>query len=180
MGSKGDKSHQKPNRLIGEKSPYLLQHDHNPVDWYPWSDEAFERARAENKPIFLSVGYSTCHWCHVMAHESFEDAEVARLMNEAFVCIKVDREERPDIDGIYMSVCQVMTGSGGWPLTIVMTPDRQPFFAATYIPKENRWGRPGLVELIPRLRTIWETRRNEVEKAAARTVALLMEPRSEE
>src|SRR5271167_3751495 len=110
-----------PNRLIHEKSPYLLQHAYNPVDWYPWGSEAFEKARRENKPIFLSIGYSTCHWCHVMERESFEDFEVARLMNETFVSIKVDREERPDIDGIYMNVCQMLTGSGGWPLTIIMT-----------------------------------------------------------
>ncbi len=169
-----------PNRLAHEKSPYLLQHAGNPVDWYPWGEEAFDRAQKEDRPVFLSVGYSTCHWCHVMAHESFEDETVAALLNEAFVCVKVDREERPDIDGIYMSVCQMMTGSGGWPLTIVMTPDRRPFYAATYIPKESKWGRPGLVELIPRLRTIWETRRGEVEKAAAETVNLLMQPRMEQ
>jgi len=169
-----------PNRLGHEKSPYLLQHAGNPVDWYPWGEEAFDRAQKEDRPVFLSVGYSTCHWCHVMAHESFEDETVAALLNESFVCVKVDREERPDIDGVYMSVCQMMTGSGGWPLTIVMTPDRRPFFAATYIPKESRWGRPGLVELIPRLRTIWETRREVVEKAAAQTVALLMQPRMEQ
>jgi uncharacterized protein YyaL (SSP411 family) len=168
-----------PNRLRNEKSPYLLQHAENPVDWYPWGEEAFARAAREDKPVFLSVGYSTCHWCHVMAHESFEDETAAALLNEAFVCIKVDREERPDIDGIYMSVCQMMTGSGGWPLTIVMTPDRRPFFAGTYIPKESRWGRIGLVELIPRLRSVWETRRDEVEKAAAETVALLKRPRTE-
>ncbi len=168
-----------PNRLLNEKSPYLLQHAGNPVDWYPWGDEAFDRAQREDKPVFLSVGYSTCHWCHVMAHESFEDESVAALLNEAFVCVKVDREERPDIDGIYMKVCQMMTGSGGWPLTILMTPDRRPFFAATYIPKESRWGRQGLVELIPRLRTIWETRRGDVEKAAAQTTARLIRPRVE-
>ena len=149
------------------------------MDWYPWGDEAFDRAQREDKPVFLSVGYSTCHWCHVMAHESFEDKTVAALLNEAFVCVKVDREERTDIDGIYMSVCQMMTGSGGWPLTVIMTPDRLPFFAATYIPKESRWGRQGLVELIPRLKTIWETRRDEVENAAAQTAAHLMQPRTE-
>ena len=120
------------NRLITEKSPYLFQHADNPVNWYPWSDEAFEKARKEDKPIFLSIGYSTCHWCHVMAHESFENPEVAALMNEVFVSIKVDREERPDIDNVYMTVCQMMTGSGGWPLTIIMTPEKKPFFAATY------------------------------------------------
>ena len=115
------------NKLANEKSPYLLQHADNPVDWYPWIEEAFEKARGENKPVFLSLGYSTCHWCHVIAHESFEDEETARFLNETFICIKVDREERPDIDKIYMTVCQMMTGSGGWPLTIIMTPDKKPF-----------------------------------------------------
>jgi uncharacterized protein len=130
------------NRLANEKSPYLLQHADNPVDWYPWGEEAFEKARKENKPILLSIGYSTCHWCHVMEHESFEDNEVAALMNDTFVCIKVDREERPDIDNIYMTVCQMLTGSGGWPLTIFLTPDKKPFFAGTYIPKHDIFGRP--------------------------------------
>jgi uncharacterized protein YyaL (SSP411 family) len=150
-----------PNHLINETSPYLLQHAHNPVDWYPWGPEAFKRAQRENKPIFLSIGYSTCHWCHVMAHESFENPEVARLMNEAFVSIKVDREERPDIDNVYMSACQVMTGSGGWPLSIIMTPDKKPFFAATYIPREGRFGLIGMMELIPHIRELWATRRGE-------------------
>ncbi len=161
------------NRLKDSKSPYLLQHADNPVDWYPWGDEAFEKAKREDKPIFLSIGYSTCHWCHVMEHESFEDREVARLLNATFVCIKVDREERPDIDEIYMSVCQMMTGRGGWPLTIIMTPEKQPFFAATYIPRESRYGMTGLLELIPRIRQLWENRRHEVESAAKQiTVAL--------
>ena len=173
------KADKKSNRLIREKSPYLIQHAHNPVDWYPWSDEAFERARAENKPIFLSVGYSTCHWCHVMAHESFEDAEVARLMNEAFVCIKVDREERPDVDGIYMSVCQIMTGSGGWPLTILMTPERKPFFAGTYIPKENRHGRIGMIELIQGVERVWKTRHGDV-LSSAEQVTMTMQQVSKE
>jgi uncharacterized protein len=150
-----------PNRLINETSPYLRQHAHNPVDWYPWGPEAFERAQGEDKPIFLSIGYSTCHWCHVMAHESFEHPEIARLMNETFVSIKVDREERPDIDSVYMSACQVMTGSGGWPLSIIITPDKKPFFAATYIPKESRFGMTGLMELIPHIRELWATRRGE-------------------
>ena len=149
------------NHLINETSPYLRQHAHNPVDWYPWGPEAFERAQRENKPIFLSIGYSTCHWCHVMAHESFEHPEVARLMNEAFVSIKVDREERPDIDNVYMSACQVMTGSGGWPLSIIITPDKKPFFAATYIPREGRFGLIGMMELIPHIRELWATRRSE-------------------
>ncbi|MGD9651122.1 MAG: thioredoxin domain-containing protein, partial [Candidatus Dadabacteria bacterium] len=139
------------NRLANEKSPYLLQHAGNPVDWYPWGEEAFEKAAREDKPILLSIGYSTCHWCHVMEHESFEDPEVARLLNEAFVSIKVDREERPDIDAIYMTVCQILSKGGcGWPLNIVMTPDRKPFFAATYIPKEARFGRAGMVDLVPK------------------------------
>jgi uncharacterized protein YyaL (SSP411 family) len=150
-----------PNRLINETSPYLLQHAHNPVDWYPWGPEAFEKAQRENKPIFLSIGYSTCHWCHVMAHESFEHPEVARLMNGAFVSIKVDREERPDIDNVYMSACQVMTGSGGWPLSIIITPDKKPFFAATYIPREGRFGLIGMMELIPHIKELWTTRRGE-------------------
>ncbi|MHA2209761.1 MAG: thioredoxin domain-containing protein [Candidatus Thorarchaeota archaeon] len=153
----------KPNRLISEKSPYLLQHAHNPVDWYPWGEEAFELAKKENKPIFLSIGYSTCHWCHVMAHESFEDDEVADLMNDAFVNIKVDREERPDIDKVYMQVAQMMTGRGGWPLTIVMTPDKKPFYAATYIPKEARFSQLGMMQLVPRLREIWDTERENVD-----------------
>lgn len=150
------------NRLVNEKSPYLLQHAHNPVDWYPWSDAAFEKAQAEDKPVFLSIGYATCHWCHVMEHESFENEAIARLMNEAFVCIKVDREERPDIDHIYMTVCQMMTHSGGWPLTILMTPDKRPVFAATYIPPEARYGRIGMTELVPRISEAWQTRRAEL------------------
>ncbi|HZD42952.1 MAG TPA: thioredoxin domain-containing protein, partial [Methanomicrobiales archaeon] len=150
----------KENRLIHEKSPYLLQHAHNPVDWYPWGDEAFERARKEDRPIFLSIGYSTCHWCHVMAEESFEDPEVAKLLSDTFVCIKVDREERPDIDQVYMAVAQTMTGRGGWPLTILMTPDRLPFFAATYIPKESRPGLLGMLDLIPRIREVWKNQRD--------------------
>jgi uncharacterized protein len=150
------------NRLAKEKSPYLLQHATNPVDWYPWGDEAFEKARKEDKPIFLSIGYSTCHWCHVMENESFQDTGIARVMNEAFVSIKVDREERPDIDNIYMTVCQMITGSGGWPLSIIMTPDKKPFYAGTYIPRESRFGLIGLSELVPRIKELWETRKNDV------------------
>jgi uncharacterized protein YyaL (SSP411 family) len=161
------------NRLIHEKSPYLLQHANNPVDWYPWGDEAFEKADKEKKPIFLSIGYSTCHWCHVMAHESFEDPDVAHLMNTFFINIKVDREERPDIDKIYMTVCQMMTGSGGWPLTIIMTPDTRPFFAATYIPKENRFGKIGMLELLPRIDEIWKSSRDEIEQTADNIVTSL-------
>jgi uncharacterized protein YyaL (SSP411 family) len=146
----------KPNRLIHEKSPYLLQHAYNPVDWYPWSEEAFEKAKRENKPIFLSIGYSTCHWCHVMEKESFEDEQVAKILNEHYVAIKVDREERPDIDHIYMMVCQALTGHGGWPLTVFLTPDRKPFFAGTYFPKEDRYGRTGLVNLLNRIAMMWK------------------------
>ena len=156
----------RPNRLINEKSPYLLQHAYNPVDWYPWSPETFDKAKKEDKPIFLSIGYSTCHWCHVMAHESFEDPKIAKMMNDTFICIKVDREERPEIDNIYMAVCQIMTRSGGWPLTIVMTPDKRPFFASTYIPKKSRFGKPGMIELIPKIKDVWITRRDEIQKSA--------------
>ena len=155
-----------PNRLISEKSPYLLQHAHNPVDWCPWGDEAFEAAARQDKPVFLSVGYSTCHWCHVMAHESFEDPAVAALLNQAFVCIKVDREERPDIDQMYMSVAQAMTGRGGWPLTIIMTPEKKPFFAATYIPKTGRYGQAGMMEIIPRIQDLWEKNRDDLSGSA--------------
>jgi len=154
------------NRLSREKSPYLLQHAANPVDWFPWGEQAFAAAAAQDKPIFLSIGYSTCHWCHVMAHESFEDDEVAAQLNETFICIKVDREERPDIDDVYMTACQVMTGSGGWPLTIFLTPDKRPFFAATYLPKAGRFGRPGLLEIAPRVREMWRDNRDELLESA--------------
>lgn len=154
------------NRLINEKSPYLLQHAHNPVDWYPWSEEAFNRARAEKKPIFLSIGYSTCHWCHVMEKESFEDEEVAKVLNDAFVCIKVDREERPDLDNTYMMVSQIMTGGGGWPLNIILTPDKKPVFALTYIPKESRRGQIGIIELSNGIKELWREGPEEVERRA--------------
>ncbi|MCX8153826.1 MAG: thioredoxin domain-containing protein [Candidatus Bathyarchaeota archaeon] len=153
----------KPNRLIHEKSPYLLQHAYNPVDWYPWSEAAFAEAVARDKPVFVSIGYSSCHWCHVMEKESFEDEEVAMLMNDAFVCIKVDREERPDIDSFYMKVCQLMGQNCGWPLNLIMTPNKNPFFVATYIPKNSRFGAVGMTELIPYVKKIWETRRLELE-----------------
>lgn len=153
------------NRLAGEHSPYLAQHAANPVAWQPWCGEAFETAQSCDVPVFLSIGYSTCHWCHVMAHESFEDERIARLLNENFVCIKVDREERPDIDAVYMRCCQVLTGSGGWPLTIVMTPDKKPFFAATYIPPQSRAGRPGMTEIIPRIAEAWQQRREDILKS---------------
>ncbi len=162
-----------PNRLINEKSPYLLQHAYNPVDWYPWGDKAFERAQEEDKPIFLSIGYSTCHWCHVMEKESFEDPEVAEMMNEWVISVKVDREERPDLDHIYMTVCQLLTGSGGWPLNIMMTPGKRPYFAATYIPKQTRFGRTGMKDLIPRLAQVWTEQRNEVIDSAEKIVAAL-------
>ena len=151
------------NRLIDSDSPYLLQHASNPVDWYPWSEEAFYEAKKKNKPIFLSIGYSTCHWCHVMEHESFEDSSVAQLMNESFVNIKVDREEMPEIDHLYMSVCQAMTGQGGWPLTIVMTPDKEPFFSGTYFPKNGRGNRPGMLQLIPAINNAWKNKQNEIQ-----------------
>ena len=152
-----DKPH---NRLIHEKSPYLQQHAHNPVDWYPWCEEAFAQAKAEDKPVFLSIGYSTCHWCHVMERESFEDKEVAEILNKHYISIKVDREERPDIDHIYMTVCQALTGHGGWPLTIFMTPDQKPFFAGTYFPKRGRQGMIGLMDLLDRIRKGWQSDRD--------------------
>jgi uncharacterized protein YyaL (SSP411 family) len=169
----------KPNRLAHEKSPYLLQHAYNPVDWYPWGPEAFQKAEREDKPIFLSIGYSTCHWCHVMERESFEDADVAEAMNDVFVSIKVDREERPDIDATYMKVCQMMTGSGGWPLTIIMTPDKRPFFAGTYFPKETRSGRIGMLDLIAQIKELWESDRKRALDISSRVVeSLKREPRS--
>jgi len=155
------------NRLINEKSPYLLQHAHDPVDWFAWG-EAFDKAKREDKPIFLSIGYSACHWCHVMHRESFQSKLIADLLNEGFVSIKVDREERPDIDSIYMSVCQALNGHGGWPLTIVITPEKLPFFAATYLPPSSQRGMTGLDELLPRIRDIWENDRTSVETAGER------------
>lgn len=152
----------KYNHLINEKSPYLLQHAENPVDWYPWCDEAFEKAKNENKPIFLSIGYSTCHWCHVMEKESFQDEEVAKILNENFISIKVDREERPDVDSVYMNICQAMTGHGGWPLTIIMTPDKKPFFAGTYIPKHSKYNRIGLIDLLQRIAQLWNENREKL------------------
>jgi uncharacterized protein YyaL (SSP411 family) len=167
------------NKLGTEKSPYLLQHAKNPVHWYPWSEEAFEKARDEDKPIFLSIGYSTCHWCHVMAEESFEDKEVAHLLNKGFISIKVDREERPDIDNVYMQFCQRMTGSGGWPLTIMMTHDKKPFYAGTYIPKEARFGRTGMVELLPRVIELWTQSKTDLVTAAEQITSALQQPPGE-
>lgn len=148
-----------PNRLINEKSPYLLQHAYNPVDWYPWGEDAFEKARQEEKPVFLSIGYSTCHWCHVMEQESFENDRIAEFLNREFICVKVDREERPDVDAVYMSVCQAMNGQGGWPLTILMTPECRPFFSGTYFPPKARYGRVGLEELLDAVSKQWKEHR---------------------
>jgi len=161
------------NRLIHEKSPYLLQHARNPVDWYPWGDEAFDRAKREDKPVFLSVGYSTCHWCHVMERESFENAEVARLINEHFIAIKVDREERPDVDEVYMTATQLLTGRGGWPNSVWLTPDRKPWYAGTYFPPEDRAGMPGFKTVLTRLADIWKERRQDVETQADQLVAAM-------
>ncbi len=164
-----------PNRLAQTLSPYLLQHQDNPVDWWPWGEAAFEEAKRLDRPVFLSIGYATCHWCHVMAHESFEDKTVARLMNEAFVNIKVDREERPDVDQLYMSVCQMMTGHGGWPLTVLLFPDKRPFFAATYLPKTTRHGRLGMLDFIPRVQEAWTNHRGRLGETAEELVHLLQQ-----
>ena len=153
---------QKPNKLINEKSPYLLQHAYNPVNWNPWGEEAFAKAKAEDKPIFLSIGYSTCHWCHVMEKESFENEEVAEILNRYFVAIKIDREERPDIDSIYMTVCQALTGSGGWPLTIFMTPDKRPFYAGTYYPRESKYGMSGIMDILNSIAQQWNENRENI------------------
>jgi uncharacterized protein YyaL (SSP411 family) len=170
----------KPNKLISEKSPYLLQHAYNPVDWHPWGTEAFKKAQAEDKPIFLSIGYSTCHWCHVMEKESFDDPEVARILNDTFICIKVDREERPDLDATFMKVCQTIVGTGGWPLHIIMTADKKPFFASTYIPKENRFGITGLKQITQQIKQLWTTKRNELVESAEKITTLLKEEESKE
>ena len=161
------------NRLAFEKSPYLLQHKDNPVDWWPWGEEAFAAAREANRPIFLSIGYATCHWCHVMERESFEDAEVARLLNEAFINIKVDREERPDIDAIYMNACQISTGRGGWPLTVMMTPKMRPFLVGTYFPKTARYGHEGMLQIIPQVADAWQRNHDQIERTADEFVKAL-------
>src|ERR671927_1059237 len=150
------------NRLAGESSPYLLQHANNPVDWYPWGDEALQKARAEDKPILLSIGYSACHWCHVMEHESFEDPSIAELMNRWFVSIKVDREERPDLDAIYMQAVQALTQQGGWPMTVFLTPEGAPFWGGTYFPPEDRQGMPGFKRVLMAMADVWRSRRAEV------------------
>ena len=155
------------NRLAAETSPYLLQHEDNPVDWHPWGAEALERAKAENKPIFLSIGYSACHWCHVMEHESFENPRIAQLMNDHFVCIKVDREERPDLDQIYMNAVQMLTGRGGWPMSVFLTPDLQPFYGGTYWPESARGGMPGFDQVLSAVAEAWQNRRDEIAEQAA-------------
>src|SRR5258708_31810059 len=159
-------SHTHTNRLAREKSPYLLQHAHNPVDWFAWNDEAFAKARSENKPIFLSIGYSTCHWCHVMERESFEQENVGAFLNEHFVSIKVDREERPDVDKIYMTFVQSTTGQGGWPMSVFLTPDLKPFYGGTYFPPNDMYGRPSFQRLVTALAEAWQTRRDEVAQSA--------------
>ena len=166
------------NRLAAEQSPYLLQHKNNPVDWYPWGDEAFAKARAEQKPIFLSIGYSTCHWCHVMEHESFESAQIADVLNRHFVSIKVDREERPDVDRVYMTFVQATTGSGGWPMSVWLTPALQPFYGGTYFPPASRWGRPGFVEVLEEIARVWRDEREKVERSASSIVGRLKEAAS--
>ena len=164
-----------PNRLIHEKSPYLLQHAHNPVNWMPWGDAAFEAARERDVPVFLSIGYSSCHWCHVMERESFEDAEVAALLNEHFVSIKVDREERPDVDHLYMQACTAMTGQGGWPLSIFLTADRLPFFAGTYFPKHDQYGIPGFMTVLGKIVSLWSADRDKLLDAGKTTLRYLGE-----
>src|ERR1700722_20203486 len=163
------------NRLINEKSPYLQQHAHNPVDWYPWGDEAFEKARREDKPIFLSIGYSTCHWCHVMERESFENEAIAELVNRWFVPIKVDREERPDIDRIYMNYVQATTGSGGWPMSVWLTPELRPFVGGTYFPPENRYGRAGFPGILERIADAWKKDREKIEQSSVNVIEQLQE-----
>ena len=160
--NKGQGTTRIPNKLGEEKSPYLLQHQYNPVNWYPWGSEAFELSKRENKPIFLSIGYSTCHWCHQMSRESFEDDEVAELLNKNYISIKVDKEERPDIDNVYMTICQAITGHGGWPLTIIMTPDALPFYAATYLPKNTGYGLIGLIDLLSQIQDAWQNNQSEL------------------
>jgi len=164
-----------PNQLANEKSPYLRQHADNPVAWLPWGEAAFAQARAEQKPIFLSIGYSTCHWCHVMAHECFENADIAALLNAHFVSIKVDREERPDVDKVYMSYVQAMTGHGGWPLSAWLTPDLKPFFGGTYFPPEDRHGRPGFPTLLRAIARGWETERDKLVAEGERALGTLRE-----
>ena len=164
------------NHLSQSTSPYLLQHANNPVDWYPWSEEALAKARAENKPIFLSIGYAACHWCHVMAHESFEDPEIAAIMNGHFVCIKVDREERPDLDSIYMQATNALTGSGGWPMSVFLTPDLRPFYAGTYFPPVRRYNMPSFKEVLLSLAKVWSEERGEAERVASQVIQHIQAP----
>src|SRR5207244_2335161 len=166
-------SARKPNRLINEQSPYLRQHAHNPVDWYAWGDEALKRAHADNKPILLSIGYSACHWCHVMERESFENEQIAQLMNENFVSIKVDREERPDLDQIYMDAVQLLTGRGGWPLTVFLTPEGEPFYGGTYFPPEDRQGMPGFPRVLVGVAQAYRERPQDVEKSVGQILTAL-------
>ena len=167
-----------PNHLKNETSPYLLQHADNPVDWYPWGEEAFRRAREEDKPVFLSIGYSACHWCHIMARESFEDTETAELLNRWFVSIKVDREERPDVDSVYMAVCQAFTGGGGWPASLFLTPEKRPFFAGTYFPKRRQGGMVSFGELLTLIHEKWERDRSALLGPAEEIMALLSQPKA--
>ena len=164
-----------PNHLADATSPYLLQHAHHPVDWHPWNEEALERARREDKPIFLSIGYAACHWCHVMAHESFEDPRTAAFLNEHFVYIKVDREERPDLDAIYMTAVTALTGRGGWPMSVFLTPDQRPFFGGTYYPPERRYGMPAFMEVLTSLSDAWQKRRGDVLRSGEKIAAHLSE-----
>src|SRR6266571_2233652 len=164
-----------PNRLIHESSPYLKQHAHNPVDWFPWGEEAIAEAKRLDRPIFLSIGYSACHWCHVMEHESFEDPEVGRLLNDNFVSIKVDREERPDLDQIYMAAVQLLTRHGGWPMSVFLTPDLQPFYGGTYFPPVDRYGMPSFKKLVEALADAWKTRRDEITTSATNITAAIGE-----
>ncbi len=168
----------KPNKLIQESSPYLLQHAYNPVEWFPWGEDALSKAKKENKPIFLSIGYSACHWCHVMAHESFEDEKIAQILNEKFISIKVDREERPDLDDIYQKACQLATGNGGWPLSVFLTPDQKPFYVGTYFPKQSRYGLPGFSTILETLFQAYHDKKKDIDKATQELMKSLIESSS--
>src|SRR5207249_1353903 len=163
------------NRLAREKSPYLLQHAHNPVDWFPWGEEALAKARAEGKPIFLSIGYAACHWCHVMERESFENESTAAQLNRDFIAIKVDREERPDLDQLYMGAVQQMTGGGGWPMSVFLTPQGKPFYGGTYFPSEANHGLPSFRDVLAGVRRAWDEQREEVEQAGTRLVSAIVD-----
>ena len=170
-----------PNKLFGSTSPYLLQHQNNPVHWYPWGSEALDKASLETKPIFLSIGYAACHWCHVMEHESFENATIAAFLNDNFVSIKVDREQRPDLDHIYMQTVQMLTGSGGWPMSVFLTPDMKPFYGGTYWPPERRWGRPGFLEVLQAIVDAWKNKRDSLlgqSEEITRHLRLASQPKS--